>query len=66
MNTREAAHRLGLSTNFVHACIASGTLAASFDGYRLDVTDDALDAYIEACRIQPGALAHLHPERTTP
>ena len=62
MSTAAAAEYLGITNRTLYRFIDEGQLAAYKFGrvIRLQRTD--VDAFIEASRVQPGAMSHLYPE----
>lgn len=65
LNTEDAARRLGITTRTLYRFMDQGRLPSYRFGrvFRLKVRD--IDAFIEACRVEPGTLSHLYPEPTS-
>lgn len=63
MNTRDAARRLGITTRTLYTFIDTGSLPAYKMGRVLRVKQSDVDEFIETCRVQPGDLSHLYPQR---
>lgn len=63
LNTDQAAKRLGITTRTLYRFIDEGQVAAYRFGrvFRLMAAD--IDDFIEKCRVEPGTLSHLYPER---
>lgn len=62
LSTQAAARRLGITTRTLYRFVDLGDLTAYRMGrvIRLKATD--VDSFIEASKIEPGALEHLYPE----
>jgi excisionase family DNA binding protein len=63
LSTAEAARAMGVTQRTVCTFIDDGTLPAVRAGRRWRVHQADVDAYLEAHRVQPGSLAHLHEPR---
>jgi len=63
LSTKEAAARLGVTLRSLYRFIDEGDLAAYRFGRVIRLKEVDVDGYIESCRIEPGALEHLHPPR---
>jgi excisionase family DNA binding protein len=65
LGTTAAATYLGISPRTLYRLIDQGLVPAYALGrvYRVRRTD--LDAYLDAARVQPGSLGHLHGARGT-
>lgn len=57
----QAAKRLGVGTPLVYRSINTGQLAAWRFGRVFRTTTEAVDAFLETARVQPGDLNHLMP-----
>ena len=62
LGTTAAAKRLGITTRTLYRFIDEGYIAAYRMGRVIRVKGEDVDAYIEACRIEPGTISHLYPE----
>ena len=62
LGTTAAARRLGITTRTLYRFIDEGYIAAYRMGRVIRVKGADVDAYIEACRIEPGTISHLYPE----
>jgi excisionase family DNA binding protein len=62
LTAAKAARYLGITERTLRSEVAKGRLVAEQDGTRLRVRRVDLDAYIESCAVEPGSLAHLHPD----
>lgn len=62
MSTRETAEQLGITLRTLYRFIDEGQIAAYKFGRVIRLKGDDVDAFIEAARIEPGALEHLYPE----
>ena len=62
MSTKEAAEHLGVTLRSLYRFIDEGALAAFKFGRVIRLKADDVEAFIEACRIEPGSLEHLYPE----
>ena len=60
LSTERAASRLGLTPRTVYRLIDEGHLPAYRFGRVIRVKQADVDAFIEASRIRPGDLEHLH------
>ena len=56
LSTAEAARRLGVTPRTVYCFIDRGELAVFRMGRVIRVREHDLEAFIEACRIEPGTL----------
>ena len=61
MSTNNAAARLGITSRTVYRFIDAGDLPAYKFGRVIRIQRGDVDAFIEASRVKPGALTHLHP-----
>ena len=61
LGTTEVAARLGVTLSTVYRLIDHNGLPAYRIGRVIRVRAEELAGFIEACRVQPGALAHLYP-----
>ena len=57
-----AAERLGITPRTLYRFIDEGQVAAYKFGRVIRLKQSDVDAYIEACRVEPGSMAHLYPE----
>lgn len=62
LSTAEAARRLGVTTRTLYRFIDEGQLPAYRFGRVIRLQADEVEAFIQACRIEPGTLEHLYPE----
>ncbi len=62
LSTPEAARRLGVTPRTLYRFIDEGQVPAYRFGRVIRLKADEVDAFIEACRIEPGTLEHLYPE----
>ncbi len=62
LGTTAAAKRLGITTRTLYRFIDEGYIAAYRMGRVIRVLRSDVDAYIEACRIEPGTISHLYPD----
>ena len=62
LSTREAARRLGITTRTLYRLIDSGQLPAYKFGRVIRLQEPEVDAFIDASRIEPGALEHLYAD----
>lgn len=62
MSSGEAAEYLGITTRTLYRFIDDGLLPAYRFGRVIRLQRPDVDAFIEASRISPGDLEHLHPE----
>ena len=62
LSTREAARRLGITTRTLYRLIDSGQLPAYKFGRVIRLQEPEIDAFIDASRIEPGALEHLYAD----
>jgi excisionase family DNA binding protein len=58
----KAARYLGITERTLRSEVGKGLIAVEQDGMRLRFRQADLDAYIEASVVEPGTLAHLHPD----
>ena len=65
MSTAEAARRLGITPRTLYRFIDEGQLPAYRFGRVIRLKAQEVDSFIESCRIEPGTLEHLYPERKT-
>ncbi len=62
MSTGEAADYLGVTLRTVYRFIDEGQLPAYKFGRVIRVKEQDVVAFVEASRIAPGTLEHLHPD----
>lgn len=62
LSTAEAANRLGITPRTLYRFIDEGQVPAYRFGRVIRLKAHEVDAFIEACRIQPGTLDHLYPD----
>ena len=62
LSTAEAAKRLGITPRTLYRFIDQGEIPAYRFGRVIRLKAGEVDAFIEACRIEPGTLEHLYPE----
>jgi len=62
MSTKDAAEHLGVTLRSLYRFIDEGAVPAFKFGRVIRLKADDVDAFIEACRIEPGSLEHLYPE----
>lgn len=62
LGTTAAAKRLGITTRTLYRFIDEGYIAAYRMGRVIRVKGVDVNSYIDACRIEPGTIAHLYPE----
>ena len=62
LSTAEAASRLGITPRTLYRFIDEGQLVAYRFGRVIRLKTHDVDAFIEACRIEPGTLEHLYPD----
>jgi excisionase family DNA binding protein len=65
LSTAEAARRLGITARTLYRFIDEGQVPAYKFGRVIRLRESEVDAFIEASRIQPGALEHLYPGNDT-
>ncbi|MBS1847095.1 MAG: helix-turn-helix domain-containing protein [Actinobacteria bacterium] len=65
LSTGGAAKRMGVTTRTLYRFIDTDGLAAYRFGRVIRLKQSDVDAFIEACRIEPGSLEHLYPEPPT-
>lgn len=63
LNTKAAAHRLGITTRTLYRLIDDGQLPAYKFGRVIRLQRAEVDAFIESARISPGELGHLYSDR---
>lgn len=66
LSTAQAAARIGVVTRTLYRMIDQGELPAYRIGRVLRLKAADIDRFIEACRVEPGTLAHLHPSPPPP
>lgn len=64
MSTKDAAEYLGVNLRTLYRFIDEGDLVAYKFGRVIRMKADDVDRFIDAARIAPGSLEHLHPEPT--
>lgn len=62
LSTAAAAKRLGITPRTLYRFIDEGQLPAYRFGRVIRLKTVDVDAYVEACLIEPGTMAHLYPE----
>lgn len=62
LSTAEAATRLGVTPRTLYRFIDEGQVPAYRFGRVIRLKAHEVDAFIEACRIEPGTLEHLYPD----
>jgi excisionase family DNA binding protein len=62
LSTAEAARRLGITARTLYRFIDEGQVPAYRFGRVIRLKEAEVDAFIEACRIEPGTLEHLYPD----
>lgn len=62
LSTAAAAKHLGVTPRTLYRFIDEDGLPAYRFGRVIRLKQADVDAYIEACRIEPGSLEHLYPE----
>lgn len=62
LSTAEAAKRLGITPRTLYRMIDGGQLPAYRFGRVIRLQEQEVDAFVQACRIEPGSLEHLYPE----
>jgi excisionase family DNA binding protein len=62
LSTADAAHRLGITPRTLYRFIDEGQVPAYRFGRVIRLKQHEVDAFIDACRIEPGTLEHLYPE----
>ena len=65
LSTREASRRLGITTRTLYRLIDNGQLPAYKFGRVIRLKEPEIDAFIDASRIEPGALEHLYADTGT-
>ena len=65
LSTADAAHRLGITPRTLYRFIDEGQVPAYRFGRVIRLKKHEVDAFIDACRIEPGTLEHLYPDSTT-
>ncbi|MFZ4519065.1 MAG: helix-turn-helix domain-containing protein [Microthrixaceae bacterium] len=63
LNTAETARRLGITPRTLYRFIDDGSLPAYRFGRVIRLKESEVADFIERCRIQPGTLDMLHPDR---
>ena len=63
LSTSEAAQRLGVTRRTIYRLIDLGDLPAYKLGRVIRIREEDMQAFMEAARIQPGTLDHLHTDR---
>ncbi len=63
LNTAETARRLGITPRTLYRFIDDGSLPAYRFGRVIRLKESEVAEFIERCRIQPGTLDMLHPDR---
>lgn len=66
LSTAEAAKRLGVTPRTLYRFIDEGQIPGYRFGRVIRLREHEVDAFIEACRIEPGTLEHLYPEPAGP
>ncbi|HVM00810.1 MAG TPA: helix-turn-helix domain-containing protein [Egibacteraceae bacterium] len=61
ISTAEASRRLGVGLRTLYRMIDGGELPAYKLGRVIRIREQDLEAFVEGCRIEPGALSHLYP-----
>jgi len=64
LSSGAAAKRLGVTTRTLYRFVDDGDLPAYRFGRVIRLKAADVETYIEACRIEPGTLEHLHPEHS--
>jgi excisionase family DNA binding protein len=62
LSTAAAAKRLGITSRTLYRLIDQGEIPAYRFGRVIRLKHDAVDAFIDRSRIEPGTLDHLYPE----
>ena len=62
LSTAQAAKKLGITPRTLYRFIDEGQLPAYRFGRVIRLKEDEVEAFIEACRIEPGTLEHLYPD----
>ena len=65
LSTAESARRLGITPRTLYRFIDEGQLPAYRFGRVIRLKQSEVEAFIEACRIEPGTLEHLYPDAIT-
>ena len=65
LSTKEGARRLGITTRTLYRLIDSGQIPAYKFGRVIRLQEAQVDDFIEAARIEPGALEHLYVDTTS-
>ncbi len=65
LSTADAARRLGITARTLYRFIDEGQVPAYRFGRVIRLKQHEVDAFIDACRIEPGTLEHLYPEPVT-
>ena len=66
LGTTAAASRMGITTRTLYRFIDEGMLPAYKMGRVIRLQASDVDAYVGACKIAPGAIAHLYPPPVAP
>ncbi|MCU1491589.1 MAG: DNA-binding protein [Acidimicrobiaceae bacterium] len=64
LSTRHAADYLGVNLRTLYRFIDEGAIPGYKFGRVIRLKESDLERYVEAARIVPGSLEHLHPEGT--
>lgn len=64
LSTAETASRLGITPRTLYRFIDEGQIPAYRFGRVIRLKEHEVEAFVEACRIEPGTLEHLYPEPT--
>ena len=60
LSTRDAAHKLGITTRTLYRLIDDGQVPAHKFGRVIRLKDADIDTFIASSRIEPGTLSHLY------
>ena len=63
LSTKDASARLGVTLRSLYRFIDGGELAAYKFGRVIRLKEADVEQFIESCRIAPGELEHLVPQR---
>lgn len=63
-STAEAAAHLGITTRLLYAEVDEGHLVAYKFGRVIRIMQADIDTYLEASKVPPGSLGHLHRSNT--
>lgn len=66
VGTKEACTRLGVNLRTLYRFIDSGALPAYKMGRVIRMKAEDLDVFLDSVKVEPGALAHLYPDPTSP